>query len=267
VLAVHIHVVDAYRPRVSFIHTLDARVKLALAVLFIVTTALTPDGAWPAYILLTAMVLAMAVASRLGIGFVQRRAALALPFTLAAVTAVFSLPGRPLLTVRVLNWTLAPTDAGLVRFVSIVLRSWLSIQVAVILTASTTFPHLLQAMRSFRLPRVLVAVAGFAYRYLFVIADEALRMMRARAARSAAPDGRGGGSVFWRARVTGSMVGSLFLRSLERSERIYSAMVARGYNGEVRLLRPSVLMARDVLIALPVALSLVAIQLIVRLWW
>jgi cobalt/nickel transport system permease protein len=30
------------------------------------------------------------------------------------------------------------------------------------------------------------------------------------------------------------MAGSLFLRALERSDRIYLAMVSRGYDGEVR---------------------------------
>lgn len=263
----HIHALDTYRPRASLIHHLDARVKLALAVLFIVSTALTPDGAWPAYVLLTGLVLSVAVASQLGVGFVQRRAAVALPFALAAVTVVFTTPGRRLLEVQVLGRQLALTTAGLIRFASILLKSWLSVQVAVVLTTSTPFPALLQAMRGLCLPRVLVAIAGFAYRYLFVIGDEAMRMMRARAARSGSSDGRGGGSILWRARVTGGMAGSLFLRSIERSERIYDAMLARGYDGEVRSLRPPVLRPRDVLIALPFALALVATQVLARLPW
>ncbi|MCK4899770.1 MAG: hypothetical protein KAS38_13380, partial [Anaerolineales bacterium] len=36
------------------------------------------------------------------------------------------------------------------------------------------------------------------------------------------------------ARVTGGMAGSLFLRAIERSDRIYMAMISRGYDGEVR---------------------------------
>jgi cobalt/nickel transport system permease protein len=65
-----------------------------------------------------------------------------------------------------------------------------------------------------------------------LLADEAGRMNRARQARSAAPPrGRSGGSLTWRARVTGAMVGSLFIRAYERSERIYAAMLARGFAG------------------------------------
>ena len=281
----HIHALDAYRHRASFIHDLDSRVKLALAVLFVVATALTPDGAWPAYVLLATLVLGITVASRVGVGFVQRRAAVALPFALAAVTVVFSTPGQSLLTLPVLGRRLVLTDAGLIRFASILLKSWLSLQVAVVLTASTPFPDLLQAMRSLHVPRTLVTIAGFAYRYIFVIGDESLRLMRARAARSAVPgSARGtvlcsskdaasmpmrkvGGSVFWRARVTGSMVGSLFLRSIERSERIYAAMVARGYDGESRSLSPPALQGRDVVVASFVVLALVAVQILARVRW
>ena len=95
------------------------------------------------------------------------------------------------------------------------------------------------ALRALRLPRLLVAVIGLMWRYLFVLADEAGRLLRARAARSGAPDRPGvrvGGSIGWRARVTGGMAGSLFLRSMERADRTYAAMAARGYDGETRSL-------------------------------
>lgn len=261
----HIHALDAYRSKASLVHRLDARVKLILAVLFIVATALTPDGAWLAYVLLAGLLFGVIVASRLGVGFVLRRSLVALPFALAAVTAMFSTPGQALLTMRVFGGELSITDSGVLRFAGILLKSWLSVQMAVVLTASTPFPALLRAMRSLRIPKVLVAITGFAYRYIFVISDEVLRMMRARAARSGARSGKGGGSVFWRAQVTGGMAGSLFLRSIERSERIYDAMVARGYDGEVRILRAPALQLGDVIVALIFVLLIVVIQLVARL--
>ena len=139
-----------------------------------------------------------------------------------------------------------------------------------VLTASTPFPDLLRAMRGIGVPQVLVAIAGFAYRYIFVIGDEARRMMRARRARSGvgdAPEGGRGGGVLWRARVTGGMAGSLFVRSLERSERIVDAMVARGYDGEIRSLSSPALRPRDWLAALPFTLALAAIQVLARIPW
>ncbi len=98
-------------------------------------------------------------------------------------------------------------------------------------------PLLVLRRSALALPRILVATVSFMYRYIFVIAEEALRLMRARDSRSARVEGRkSGGSGWWRAGILGNMVGSLFLRSYERSERVYAAMQARGYDGEPRFL-------------------------------
>jgi cobalt/nickel transport system permease protein len=152
---------------------------------------------------------------------------------------LFTTAGTPLLTLAA-PLALTLTSQGLARFVSIALKSWLSVQMAVVLVGSTPFPVLLMAMRALKIPRLLAAIVGLMWRYLFVLADEALRLLRARESRSAAPvDGRGrrvGGSLAWRARVAGGMVGNLFLRAFDRADRIYAAMLSRGYDGEVRTL-------------------------------
>jgi cobalt/nickel transport system permease protein len=233
----HVHFLDPYQYRRSPIHSQDARVKFVLAIAFILTTAITPPGAWPVYILLLAIILAVEILSELGVGYVLRRSMLALPFVLAAFPIIFTLKGPPLFTLDIGQWTITATQTGLERFISIGLKSWISVQAAIVLSASTTFPELMVAMRAVKVPRLLVAVFGLMWRYLFVMADEVLRLLRARAARSGhseRTDLKPGGRLTWRARVAGGMVGSLFLRAFERSDRIYMAMVARGYDGEVR---------------------------------
>lgn len=262
----HLHALDTYLPGDSPVHRLDPRVKLVLTVLFILTAALTPDRAWLTFGLLEGLVLAAVLLSRVGLGVVQKRSGLALPFLLAALTVVFArsgdvggrivpLPGTP--------WAIS--EGGLWRFLSIAARSYLSVQVAVLLAATTQFPDLLWGMRALRVPRILVAVAGFLYRYLFVLADEARRMMQAREARSAVPVGRQGGrTVLWRARVTGAMAGTLFLRAYERSERIWNAMVARGYDGEVRVLSAPTLRPSDWRVGVAGGLLLLLLLIIVR---
>jgi cobalt/nickel transport system permease protein len=232
----HVHFLDPYRPRSSPIHRLDGRVKFVLTLAFILTAALLPSGAWAAYGALFGLILVVESLSALGVGYVLKRSALALPFALAALPVIFTAKGAVLVQ---LPLGLSISNVGLERFASIALKSWLSVQAAVVLAASTPFPDLLVAMRAVRLPRLLVALFGLMWRYLFVFADEVLRLTRARSARSGQsdlPGVRTGGSVAWRARVTGGMAGNLFLRAFERSDRIYMAMLARGYDGEVRTL-------------------------------
>lgn len=223
-----------YRPAQSLFHQMDARVKIIFTLAFILSLSLTPPGAWPAYILYLSVALCGALLSKLGILFVQKRAFLAVPIILAALPLVFwgPLPHHPLAEIAGMQLIYSP--AGLTRFASIAVKSWISIQAAILLAATSEFPDLLAAMRKLHVPKIFVAIIALMWRYLFVMEDEAARLMRARRSRSAF-SGSGqpsGGNFVWNAQVTGGMAGSLFLRSLERADRVYAAMRSRGYNGE-----------------------------------
>ncbi len=84
------------------------------------------------------------------------------------------------------------------------------------------------------------------YRYIFVLSDEVIRLLRARDACSARVPGlNGGGTAIWRAKTAGNMAGQLFLRSYERSDRVYNAMLSRGYQGEILTMTPHMMKEND----------------------
>jgi cobalt/nickel transport system permease protein len=233
----HVHFLDPYLPRPSLVHSLDPRVKFILAVSFILTCTITPVGAWPIFILLFSLILAVEILSEVGILYVLKRSLLAAPFVLAALPLIFTVPGDPLANLHLGSWNFIVSVQGVERVLGIMVKSWLSVQAAILMSATMPFPDLLLAMRAVRIPRLLVAIIGLMWRYLFVLADEAVRLLRARAARSGQSDDpslKTGGSIPWRAHVAGGMAGNLFLRGFERSDRIYTAMLARGYDGEIR---------------------------------
>jgi cobalt/nickel transport system permease protein len=197
--------------------------------------ALLPTGAFLAYVMVWLVLVGASTMARLGPLRLVRGSWVVLPFVLVAVPLLFTRPGEALLTLELGPATLTITDTGLRDTLSIAAKSWLSVQAALLLAYTTPFADLVDALRALRLPAVIVSIISFMYRYLAVLTDEAARMSRARQSRSAAAlEGRSGGSVAWRARVTGAMVGSLFIRSYERSERIYAAMLARGFAGTFR---------------------------------
>jgi cobalt/nickel transport system permease protein len=262
----HFDAFDRYHDIPSFIHRLDPRVKVIVTVAFIISNALLPDGAWMAFVLSWLFLLAANVVSGLGLGYTFKRSFIALPFALVAVTVLFSIPGKPLSTFHFLMWDLTITDAGLLRFISILVRSWLSVQMAILLVTVTRFPDLIHALEHLRVPAILTTIIAFLYRYLFVLTDEVLRLLRARESRSAAASGkRSGGSVVWRARIAGQMAGQLFLRSYERSDRIYNAMVARGYAGQMRTLNPHEMKSGDYLALAYAVIVIFAFQILGRL--
>ncbi len=199
------------------------------------------------------------------------RSFIALPFAMAAVSVLFTVPGNSLFALGVGKNVIVLTDAGVIRFFSILLRSWISVQAAIVMAATTQFPDLIHALRHLRVPGILVAIISFMYRYLFVLSDETLRLLRARESRSAlpprgggAPLARGGGGLAWRARVAGNMAGQLFLRSYERSDRVYNAMLARGYQGQLFTMNQHEITPRDWAVGGIALLVLILLQIVGR---
>jgi len=239
----HLHLADRYRVGTSPVHRLDPRVKILLVLTYILGLTLAAPGAWASYAAFLAVILTAAGLSGLGFAYALRRSYVAVPFVLAAAALPFTVRGPTLSALPVLGWPVS--ELGLVLFLSIGLRTWLAVQAAILLTATTAFPDLLWGLGALKVPPALVAVVGLMYRYLFLAGDEALRMMRARQARAAALPGARPPPVVWQARVAGRMIGSLFLRAIERSERVYGAMLARGYDGRTRSLIHFQMSARD----------------------
>jgi len=262
----HFDAFDRYHEKESFIHHLDPRVKVVVTMAFIVSNALLPDGAWMAFVFAWLFLLAANVLSRLGITYTFKRSLVALPFALIAITILFSMPGKPVANFSIAMWNFVITDTGLLRFVSIIIRSWLSVQIALLLVAVTRFPDLIHALEHLRVPAILTTIIAFLYRYLFVLTDEVLRLLRARESRSAASAGkRSGRGVVWRAKVAGNMAGQLFLRSYERSDRIYNAMLSRGYSGHLYTLNPHEMKSRDYFVTAFAIAILFIVQIIGRL--
>ncbi len=233
---------DRYRHGTSPIHRLDPRLKVLATLAFVVATTTSLPRAWVAFVLLALLALGAIALSEIPFLEALKRSTIALPFAgMVAISLPFTRDGQVVWAWQPFGWNLAVTDDGLFLFASVVVKAWLSVMVTGLLVATTPFTALLKAMRSLRVPAVLVATISFMYRYLFVLVDEAMRLQTARAARSIGP----GRTVLWRAKVLGGMIGSLFIRSYERSERIYAAMLSRGFAGEIRTLTQLVWQPRD----------------------
>lgn len=238
-----------------------------LAIATILSISLLPMGSWLAMLITWLVLVACSATAGLGPFRLTRSAVIALPFALAAFPLVFTIQTDIIGAVSMGPLELTISADGIRRFLTIAIGSWLSVQVALLLAFTTPFHDLIDALRELHLPRILISIISFMYRYLAVLGDEASRMIRARDARSAAgPHGHGGGTIRWRAIVAGRMVGSLFLRAYERSERIYAAMQARGFDGEFRHLRARRLARVEIAWLAGLLATLVAWEVVAILW-
>ena len=232
---------------------------------------LLPIGAFLAIAVMWLAIVALSWSARLGPLRTVRGAFIVLPFALAALPLVVTRGGASLGEVPLGPVQLAISAEGTAQFLTILAKSWVSVQATLLLAYTTPFHDLVDGLRALRLPRIMVAIIGFMYRYLGVLGEEAQRLGRARAARSAVRDDlpggrRSGGTLRWRASVTGAMVGSLFLRSYERSERVYAAMQARGFDGELRTMRAPEIAPRA-LAGFGVALAMLVVFEVVAQGW
>ena len=228
--------------RLSRFHGLDARIKLAALAVALITCVSTPPDRFFAFAGYFALLAAGMVLARISPRTAGRRLLMILPFVaMASVFIPFLDPNAASGGYSLGLGGLRVTRSGLLVLWNIVAKSCLGVLFTTLLIETTPFPDLLQALERLRFPRLAILLTSFAYRYGFVLAEEARRMKRARDARCY------GGRWLWQAGVIGRMIGTLFLRGYERGERVYIAMVSRGFDGRVRLGEASALNRTDYL--------------------
>jgi cobalt/nickel transport system permease protein len=207
------------------LHRLDARAKTVVTVAFVVVVMSFPRHAVSALTPFLLYPIALLSLGRIPGRHILKKILVAMPFALAIGLFNPIMDRQPLVVIG--PWVVS---GGWCSFASILLRFVLTVSAALTLIACTGMHRLGAGLEQLGVPRVFVAQLLFLHRYLFVLADEGQRTLRAVALRT-----EGGGTL--RLRVYGALVGHLLLRAMGRSERIHRAMLARGFTGELPVLR------------------------------
>lgn len=203
------------------IHALAPQCKVAAAFLFVIAVVSTPrEEAW-AFIAHAALLIAVARAAGLRLS-TARRLVVETPFVAFALFLPLLGAGE-----RVEVAGISLSREGLWAAWNILAKATLGFGATIVLTATTPIPQVLKGLDRLKTPRPLTAIASFMVRYVEVVAGEAARMRVARLSRGYDPHW------LWQARALASSVAVLFIRSYERGERVYVAMMSRGYAGEM----------------------------------
>jgi len=223
--------IDLYSDLDSFIHKLDPRTKLITTLLFILAVAIIPPARWQVFAFYFLLMATLVLLSKVPILYVLKRSLVIMPFVaLIAISIPFFKEGKVAGSYNIWLWEVSVTYSGLQVFASVLTRAWLSVLSLILLTSTTKLTNLLKALEQLHMPRVTIMILSFMYRYIFILVDEVMRMKQARDSRNF------GGKRLWQIRTIGNMIGTLFIRSYERGERVYAAMVARGFDGQSRTL-------------------------------
>lgn len=209
-------------------------VKLVALGLFVLAVVATPAEQVWAFSLHGAMLVGVAIMARLSPGVIGRRLLLGIPFLAFALVLPFVGTGE---RVEVAGASLS--TAGLWAAWAVLAKGSLCLGASIVMTATTSVPEILSGLTRLRVPNTMTGIAGFMVRYLDIIAGEARRMRIAMQARGYRARGIG------QSRPLAGAAGILFVRAHERGERVFDAMVARGYRGGVPLLAGPASSGRD----------------------
>lgn len=239
--------IDRFAHLDSYLHRWDPRWKLATLLVLMLSMGMGRVGggrSWSHDVLPALAGFGLSVlllwSSRIPVGFALRHLRAAAVF-LALVLLAFTFvgPGEG-------SWspTFRLSSAGFLAGLVVVLRAFAMILLVFPAFGTTRFDITVRALHALRLPRAVVQVILFSYRYLFVYRDQLRRLRTAMNARGFVPrvDRR-------TPTLLGHSLGMLLVGSVERTKRIYAAMLCRGFSGNFRTIETFRTRPRDVLLA------------------
>ena len=208
----------------SSLNNLATQSLMIMSILFILVLTTLPMDNSISLAVLTSLLFSLIILAGLNPWQLCRKAALVLP-----VAALLS-AAQPFLTrpdsrifLKISELSFSYSHSGLMFWLLLTFKTFLAACFLVFVTSLKPLPQILSSSSKLGLPRELVGVLLFTYRYLAIIADEAVSMKRAAQCQNFRPRNLA------QASITGGIIANLLLRSLERAERVYQAMLARGY--------------------------------------
>jgi cobalt/nickel transport system permease protein len=253
----HHSYLDKYADGDSFFHRLDSRVKFLAAVVF--TTIVLLSGLKAAAVLFCFAVGPFAVLVWAGIplSFVFRRILVVCPFVLILALSCPLYDRRP--EHIALGTYIFSITSGWLRCVSILSKFVVTMMTLFALVCTTRFSDLLAGLEKMKMPQILVIQLGMLYRYLFVLVDRVHHILRARNTRKLRNLG-----FRQETAVAAAMTGALFISSIETSQKIQTAMQARGFYGQFHSLRMMKMTLRDGYFVAGVIVFLVLVGWIIK---
>lgn len=237
----------------SFLHDLDARIKIVLWILLIVVISLKravlPEAA------ISILIFTLVALCRLNlIAFYKKTFILGFIFGfLISFPSAFNLfvPGKVILPVLILSrshdiWiyhipqVIGITDSGISIVSLLTIRVLNSLSVSFLILYTTPFADIVKALKVFRVPDTFLIIISMTYKYIFTFAHIVSDMYLAKKARLAGGNGRKEAREWIVGRIA-----FVFKKTQLECEEVLKAMDARGFSGDIRLYHHRKLTGKD----------------------
>lgn len=250
------HFIDAESHIQSPIRRLNPKAKIVTLTAIVIVIVTTPPTEMVSFFLYLIIALVMILVSHIPITFFMKRFVLVLPFiAVAVVAAPIVQDDTIILSIPIGFTTIDVSHKGALILFNVCAKSILSVLFLSFLVSTTPFSDVIVGLRELRFPYFLSDALSFMYQYIFILIDESEKISRARDARLY------GGRWIWHANIIGYMIGAIFVRSMERGERTYLAMKARGYDTRLITKQTGKLTVKDYLFIILVLLTTIIIRI------
>ncbi|HDD36581.1 MAG: cobalt ECF transporter T component CbiQ [Archaeoglobaceae archaeon] len=230
--------IDRYADLDSILHKFDPRAKIVSFLTLIFSIVLIPDLK-VALMAFTFSVFILAL-SKLPLSFVFKYLKWVTMFVLSIFTILaLTFPGE-----KTSFYFISLSKDGIYSGALISIRAIAATMLVFPMIGTMRFDETIKALYMLRIPNSLVQMLMFTYRYIFVFADEFHRMLTAMESKGFKLK-----TNLYSFAVIGRAIGMLFVKSYERAERVYQAMLSRGYTGNPKTIADFKMDAKDFFLA------------------
>lgn len=234
---------------------IDARIKLLVALTILAMVLSYKGFALP--LLVTSICLFLCIKMKIPLRVFMLR--FSEPVFIASIILLlkFLFSGNDVMfSANIIGFKISGYKDGLVDGLMIASRILGAVSIVAVMGFSTPFTEFMAGLSWFRVPKGLIEIVMFAYRYIFVLLEDALVIYNAQKNRLGYSSMRRGLNSF------GVLSGSLILKAFEHSQNTTVAMVQRGYDGNMPMLRHRPFQASEIVIS---ALCIIALGLVWRI--
>ena len=218
--------IEKYNNKNSLIHKVNPLVKLILTLFYIFTLLSVNKLNLNIYLYFFMYIFILMLLSKISIFDYLKRVIMILPFFVFVFffVTVYT-KGESFIQFHFI-FKFNISYAGLFKFANLLIRSCLSLFALLVLSFTTKFNFLINSLEKLHTPKIFITIINTMYRYIFVIKDESKKLIIAKNVKEFNINR------FFKFKILSNIIGILFIKTYDKSERIYNAMLVRGYGNQ-----------------------------------
>lgn len=154
-----------------------------------------------------------------------------------------------------------PSDERVTLVLLLTFKSLTSLYIMFMIFSSQPIIELLNGLAYMKLPKLFISIVFLSWRYVFLLGEKLSNMYKALIARLFKPSVRKSSL-----KIYGQVMGGMLIKSIDTSDKVYRAMVSRGFDGTIPTSQPKEIKSMDIVKSV-LMISSVLLLILIEKWW